>query len=409
MPTTILPFKGPTLGTDGSCTAQAVLLGVGSSGTVDTTLCLVGYYVCVAFRVSEKYIKKQYLPIFLTYIAIKMTTWNVSLYKHGFFNIQNWSPHCGFSPIPNSCWSENGPPYGVDCAWPTRPDPYFDFSAIGSIYIIVVFCLIVVGMALVIFTVYRNERKTKMDDSNREQSSNQLKQTRLIMGQAALYIITFLTTWILTIVPLDTNSPEYHDILESVTIPCQGILNMLIFVYFKISLIRRSDESIDSNYKAFKVLLMKPKNVPEMVFSGILEVKSEDHFLDDNENDLEDTGSSKNPSSFTSNPSAYDGLSNNTPPSGSQGLSGISDLHCPTPNVNSPSSPCNVTLQTFMQRASGATSNISVSVHSEDERSEGLSYGLARDENSEGLSYEAAYSKGTSLKSIDDHQTENTH
>jgi len=405
IPKSLVPYRGPTLGTYGTCTAQAISLNIGGSVSIDATLCLVWYYVCVALRVSEDKIMKVYIPIFFTYIILIAIISSVIGHEYGLWNIQHWSPHCGPSPIPSSCWNENGPPDGVDCLWPTSPHPYFTLKTVSETITIATFCLIITGLAIVIFVVCLNEKKLKMNDTNEGHSSNQLTQTRLIMSQAVMYIIAYLVTWVLVLVPWDENVAESVDVLESVLVPLQGLWNMFIFVYFKILQIRKSDGSIVSNCAALKILLLKPKDVPEMVLSGMEEVKIEDRFSEDCESNPRETGSSSNfESQYTSNPSAYDGLSHNTRPVGSQCLSALSKLD----HSDSHASSLKKTLSTFYSPRV-VKSLKSSNVLAQEEGSEGLSYEatLSHDENIEGLSYGSASTKGISVQSYED-QLKNT-
>lgn len=194
-------------------------------------------------------------------------------------------------------------------------------------YIIFSYVMIVLAMMIIIFIVYRNERKYAHKDSSGDNGANEtgqqrgtrlptsLKQTRLIVRQALMYICTFILTWILVLIPWNQDSPKWMDILESILIPMQGLWNMLIFVYIKISLIREADHSIDSNWKALKTLLKNPDVVPDMVLSGMDNVIiasrpfQEENFADDEE----DSPISQAADEKASNPSAYDDLSMDTP------------------------------------------------------------------------------------------------
>lgn len=328
IPSSYVPYKGLTLGTYGTCTAQAFLINFGNGGAMDTALCLAWYYVCSALGVSKRSIQKFYEPILYTYIivsSIVANSWNMS---KGFFNIRSWSAYCGLSPVPSACWDGTKPATDVECAWPERPHPYFQMMDFFRGYIIFSYFMIVLAMMIVIFIVFRNERKfahkrSNTSDTNGETTSNEteeeklptrLKQTRIIVRQACMYICTFILTWILVLIPWNQDSPKWMDITESILIPIQGLWNMLIFVYIKIVLIREANRSIDSNWKALKTLLNNPHVVPDMILSGMDNVViasrsfQEKDFEDDEEGRVPQVADSK-----ASNPSAYDDLSRNTP------------------------------------------------------------------------------------------------
>ena len=327
IPSSYVPYKGLTLGTYGTCTAQGFLINFGFGGAMDTALCLAWYYVCSALGVSNRIIQNFYEPIVYTYIIVSAIVANSLNMSKGYFNIRPWSVYCGLSPVPSACWDGTKPATDVECAWPERPHPYFLIMDFFRGYIIFSYVMIVLAMMIIIFIVYRNERKYAHKDSSGDNGANEtgqqrgtrlptsLKQTRLIIRQALMYICTFILTWILVLIPWNQDSPKWMDILESILIPMQGLWNMLIFVYIKISLIREADHSIDSNWKALKTLLKNPDVVPDMVLSGMDNVIiasrpfQEENFADDEE----DSPISQAADEKASNPSAYDDLSMDTP------------------------------------------------------------------------------------------------
>jgi hypothetical protein len=330
IPSSYVSYKGLTLGTYGTCTAQAFLINFGNGGAIDTALCLAWYYVCSAVGVSKRNIQKFYEPIFYTLIivlGIAANSWNMS---KGFFNIRPWSAYCGLNPVPSACWDGTKPATDVECAWPDRPHPYFKMIDFFRGYIIFAYVMIVLAMMIVIFIVCRNERKfvahkrsstsdtsgeTTSNETDEEKLSTRLKQTRLIVRQACMYICTFVLTWILVLIPWDKDSPKWMDITESILIPIQGLWNMLIFVYIKLVLIREANHSIDSNWKALKTLLKNPDVVPDMILSGMdnVVIASRSFQEKDFEDDAEAGRVPRAADPLASNPSAYDGLSMNTP------------------------------------------------------------------------------------------------
>lgn len=326
IPSSYVPYKGLTLGTYGTCTAQAFLINFGNGGAIDTALCLAWYYVCSALGVSNRSIQKFYEPILYTYIivsSIVANSWNMS---KGFFNIRPWSAYCGLSPVPSACWDGTKPATDVECAWPERPHLYFQMIDFFRGYIIFSYVMIVLAMMIVIFIVCRNERKfahkRSSSDTNGETTSNEteeeklptrLKHTRIIVRQACMYICTFILTWILVLIPWNQDSPKWMDITESILIPIQGLWNMLIFVYIKIGLIREANRSIDSNWKALKTLLNNPDVVPDMILSGMDNVVIASRSFQEKDFEDEEGRVPRVADPTASNPSAYDDLSMNTP------------------------------------------------------------------------------------------------
>ncbi len=184
-------------------------------------------------------------------------------------------------------------------------------AEIAKMYTLTLFCLLILAMAIIIFVVYRNEQKMIPDVG---QVPPRLKRTRLIVRQAIMYILAFFLTWIFFVIPWNSNSPEYVDVLESILVPLGGFWNMLIFVYSKICLLREVNTDVDSNFSAFLLLLKDPDSVPEVILSGIENVEIDDRITDD-EPEVDEE------SHYTSHPSAYDGLSAQTPSIGQEALS----------------------------------------------------------------------------------------
>ncbi len=260
------------------------------------------------------------------------------------------------------------------CVWPEEPHFVLTMNNIWKNYILATWILLILAMLVVILVVYENERKlireneeetinhaniavavagdTDINDNGNDNSndngngddeahdrSKKLEVTHLIIRQAIMYILAFFMTWGIVIIRQDESTPQIYDILDSVLIPLGGVWNMLIFVHIEISHVRSSNSDIDSNFKAFMVLIKEPDTVPEIVLSGmenvqIAERRSEvpNWGMDDgngngndnsNDNDkvdgndgedgvddnLEEGRKSEESSHYTLNPSAYDFLS----------------------------------------------------------------------------------------------------
>ncbi len=401
MPKSMVPYKGPTLGTDGTCIAQGLFMYFGAGSTADVTLCLAGYYVCIALHVSNRTITRIYEPISYTYIMLINLVPTYLAWRLGNINIRHWSAYCGPSPIPSYCWYEEtwmgmaDTTTGVDlrkCAWPEEPNMFLKMETFFKYYVLAVSVLLIIAMLIVISVVCRNEKvmikeeieekdshdeEENVNDTDANANANassdgdrHLKQTRLIVRQAILYILAFFFTWIFVIIPWDEKSPKIYDILESVLFPLGGFWNMLIFVHIKIQLIREANPTtIDSNFKAFMVLIKEPDTVPEMVLDGMENVVIIDRPLvyDNPAEDLseEDLSEEESSSKFTSNPSAYDGLSSRaTPTDASHGLSGASQWDQTDDEKNyAPVTPGSV--HNLQATATATTTNFSSSKASE--------------------------------------------
>ncbi len=295
IPKSLVPYEGPTLGTDGTCIAQGVFMTFGANAIADATLCLAGYYVCIALRVNNWRITRIYEPMYFTYIICGNLIATVLIAKSGHINIRYWSTYCGPTPIPPYCYDVDAWIIGMvddtsvevdlsNCEWPDEPHEYLTMERVFKYYILAVSFFLVVAMLLVIFVVCMMREQDSEDEGDPNGSDDEnsndadaysdehLKQTRrLVVRQAVMHILAFFLTWIFVIIPWeDASSPKMYNILESVLLPLGGFWNMLIFVHIKILLVRESNPVIDSNFKAFMVLLIKkPNTTPEVVLSSM--------------------------------------------------------------------------------------------------------------------------------------------
>ncbi len=367
IPKSLVPYNGPTLGTGGTCLVQGIFFSFGAGSVKDSTLFLAIFYVCTSLRVSNWTITRIFEPFFFAYVIIMNFATTYIMFKNDFIHQRHWSAYCGLTPIPSYCWDEDtwmGMAGDVDlsrCAWPTDPNhAWFRSEKIWRYYTLGMSIVLVLAMMVIILVVCRNEKKMIKEEAQHEHSDGdeghgededkplELNVTRLIIRQAIMYITAFFLTWILVIIPWDASSPKIIDILESMLLPLGGFWNMLIFVHIKILLVRESNPIVDSNFKAFIVLMKEPDTVPEMVLSGMENVNIVDRTFEidqgPDDDDVEE-GVSEEPSQFTSNPSAYDGLSMTTPSDISHGLSGVSRL---SPDPTPAPVPCtNTTTATF--------------------------------------------------------------
>ena len=102
-----------------------------------------------------------------------------------------------------------------------------------------------------------------------------------------MHFMSFWLTWTCTIVNSaygvtfggDLNKIYFVQILRMLTQPSQGLFNMLIFFYHKVSLLRRNDED-ESVGEAIRLLFCKPKDSKEMqlVLSITCSMVYEDNF-----------------------------------------------------------------------------------------------------------------------------------
>ena len=219
-PKTFIPFKGASLGSQGSCVAQGFFVSMGCGGAVYMSVCLAWYYALVALKVQKRVIRNYYETIFYLF-TIALNLWStIDLVLKKQMNIRFWSNYCGVSPLSSSCFSYEGPDADATCIWPDPPHIFFESRKVWKWTLIVSLILIGLAMLIVIVVIFRNEKKTNMatqspippaqDNTSQQQKSIQLKQTRLIASQAIMYILAFVLSWIMVIITLEMELMPRH-------------------------------------------------------------------------------------------------------------------------------------------------------------------------------------------------------
>lgn len=333
IPKNTIPYKGPTLGTNGTCFVQGLMIGIGSTGVLDTTLCLAWYYVCRILGLSNWTITRIYEPVFYTYIIASNISDIFYLIEYDWINVKHWCAYCGYSPIPSSCWLKDSDSVSlsdhaldVNCQWPTDPnDIYLEMEKSAKKYMVIEFCLIVLAMLIIVLVVRQNEYNVDEEEaegvttsSTRSEDRYYLKeQTHLVLRQASMFVLACLVTWCLVFIPSDqdANYSQVCDVLQTILVPLGGFWNMLIFVHVKIRLVRDTKKDANSNFKTFKDIIMDPHSIPDIVLSGLENVKVEekmDAASDDDSVGEEGGCMPQEMSRYTSHPSAYDDLWSNS-------------------------------------------------------------------------------------------------
>ena len=108
-------------------------------------------------------------------------------------------------------------------------------------------------------------------------SDIQLGLTKEITIQASMYISAFIITFVFMILTLIETSPNTFPFAEIKSIqvlkvifqPLQGFFNMLIFIYHKVSQVRRVEKHLDSTWEGLKVVFCQPRSIPEIIISRI--------------------------------------------------------------------------------------------------------------------------------------------
>ena len=302
----VFKYAGPLLGNQVTCQIQDWLILFGLSGSTSLNACLTWYFVCsIVFKMKASHIRKYIEPIMYIYTLI------IALFVPSFFlskdllNPNSYDTFCTIVAYPESCDEDKWYDWN-HCTWSEGDlENYYTYVYISFVVIGMQFSLIVVGMSIILWTTFRNNREIKSlvkENTNHQshihssslgrnsetedqvpgaQSTNNLrslKYTRVLILQALMYIGSYMLTWVLTVLSAAFNIASIElDAINSVLFPLQGFWNFLIFLYDKTYLIRQHDKNgRDIRFwAAFKQILASPSDTPPFVLSSFSIVKAE--------------------------------------------------------------------------------------------------------------------------------------
>ena len=338
---TMYKFAGPLLGNKVTCQIQGWLIVFGLSGSTSLNACLTWYFVCsIVFKMKASNIRK-YIEPFMYIYAVIIVLFVPSFYlSKDLLNPNAYDTFCTIVAYPESCDEDKWYDWN-HCNWSEGDlEDYYRYNSISFVVIALHFSLIVVGMSIILWTTFRNNRKIKslvMENANHEPYNNSLpsgrdneveeqvpgakstdslrslKYTRVLIFQALMYIGSYMLTWVFNALSAIYGISNFNlDAINSVLFPLQGFWNMLIFLYDKTYLIRQHDKNGHdiSFWMAFKQILTSPSNTPTFVLSSISIVEIEPRDEDaPNEPDDIPLSSHMSDVGLSQIDSEYDGLS----------------------------------------------------------------------------------------------------
>jgi hypothetical protein len=155
------------------------------------------------------------------------------------------------------------------------------------------FSILIITMALIVHSFYRNERKllTAVKDDliqENDDAYNELRHAQetsgIITRQALMYIVAFLITWAFAFIEFlwlkYANDPGDALIaglaaLRLLFQSLQGLFNLIIFVYHKVCMILRSDEDM-TVAEALDIVFLHPDIMEDLVLVQNLDFVFED-------------------------------------------------------------------------------------------------------------------------------------
>ena len=312
----IYAYAGSSYGTTGTCVAQGLAYTIGGSLVVSASCTLHIYYLCkLGFKMPEPTFRKRVEPVcFLIFVPWSIIFPFLTLRRNDLINPTPYESYCSISHYPYKCQKYDD----VECI---RGDNSFPVSLtlLINLGFSVCFGTMLTSMLIIICKFYKIERAARRfknvastmvnapiqkcggdvedsdqgggdiiggatnealsycDDEAINSEDLQYGLTKDITIQASMYISAFILTWVFTILTLIETSPntfpfaemESFQVLKVIFQPLQGFFNMLIFIYHKVSQIRRADLDRGSAWDLLKIVFGKPRTIPEIVISRI--------------------------------------------------------------------------------------------------------------------------------------------
>ena len=276
----IYPFQMPSYGNIATCEAQGFIFMMGNG----LAFCMNGilniYYLCtLRYNMTEKTFRCYLeIPLFIVSLAIFITLPSIALINQE-LNPDPTDPYCVPITYPVDCTKADNP----ECRGEGGRDTWYPATiAVGSLS----FFTLMITMALVVHSFYRNERKLRkavrdnhIKEGDEAYADLQYAQwsSGIITRQALMYIAAFFITWIFGLVQISffTEPNDTLFVLRMIFQPLQGFFNLIIFAYHKIYIVLISDEDV-SFAEAVGIVFLHPDKMKELVFTLDLDLEDDD-------------------------------------------------------------------------------------------------------------------------------------
>ena len=297
---TIYKFAGPILGNKVTCQIQGWLVVFGLCGSTSLNACLTWYFVCsIVFKMDSirmTHIIEPFMHVYALFLACYVPSFYLS---NDLLNPNPYDSFCTVVPYPESCEDQTWYDWS-NCTWSeaSRKD-LLHYKRVSTAVIGLQSALIVLGMSIIVWSVYKTDRKIKMRSSvsndtdhtlypeiihlERENNIIDMKYSNAIKIQALLYIMAFVFTWLLTFFSGCFNVASFElDAINCILFPLQGFWNLIIFFYDKTYIIRQSDCHM-SFIDAAKQIVVSPSKIQSVLFYNLSAVLEESNLDSDME------------------------------------------------------------------------------------------------------------------------------
>jgi hypothetical protein len=209
------------------------------------------------------------IPLYIVSLLISITLPSTALLNQELLNPSPSFPICVSSTYPLNCTKADNPECRGDGGRGAFVPWFYSTITLG-------FSTLMITMALIVHSFYRNARSLRKVLKNKPSQEIDAKYNALqyaqessgiITRQALMYIAAFLITWVFGFVHfLLRASGDYNkEVLSVLTMifqPLQGFFNLIIFAYHKVCMGLRLDEDLTVG-EAFCIVFLYPDEMED--------------------------------------------------------------------------------------------------------------------------------------------------
>ena len=230
-------------------------------------------------RTFRRYLE---IPLYVVALAVSIGSSTIALIKQE-LNPDPTDPYCTPITYPVDCTKADNP----QCRGEGGSDIWYPLTIA---VIIIAFSTLIITMALVVHSFYKNERKLRkaVKDNQIEEGDEtyQILQraqesASIITRQALLYITAFSITWLFGFIQiaLFTEPNDTLFALRMIFQPSQGFFNLLIFVYHKVQTLRHADDDLTVS-EALEIVFIFPGRMEDQAAVSNLDIVIDQFVLD---------------------------------------------------------------------------------------------------------------------------------
>lgn len=308
MPADVLetyPFPGKAFGNKTTCQLQGFFILLGQGFGICANCVLNMFYVStIRYGMSEATINRWMLPIALIVSSLLAIPTGLVSLSLGLINPTPYELYCSIGTYPTNCnRQEDMECIGKDVD-PKAEDMMF---LVVLMLLLLCFLSVIVSLILVVMTVYRFDKMTKQlikeidqgEGNGQQEDSDHLRRlsdssqtsrrgfsaTKAAGRVALMYVFAFFLTYFWTIISMlpigdvkgiPTGVWDVIAYARTIFFPLQGFFNALIFVYNKMTNLRRASSEDISFIEAFKMVIQTPSVVTPAKLISCLDLVEKD-------------------------------------------------------------------------------------------------------------------------------------